>query len=35
MNADDRNLRPLFSTELVGLTLDYAYAGERAISWTR
>jgi Tol biopolymer transport system component len=34
MNADGSNQRPLFDTELQGLTLQYAFAGERAISWT-
>jgi Tol biopolymer transport system component len=35
MEADGGNQRPLFDTELEGLTLDYASLGERAISWTR
>ena len=32
--ADGSNARPLFDTELDGLTLEYAFAGERAIDWT-
>jgi hypothetical protein len=35
MNADGSNERPLFDTALKGLTLQYAFAGERAISWTQ
>jgi hypothetical protein len=34
MAADGSNERPLFDTELEGLTLQYAFAGERAIDWT-
>jgi hypothetical protein len=34
MSANGSHQRPLFDTELDGLTLEYAYAGERAISWT-
>jgi TolB protein len=32
--SDGSNARPLFDTELDGLTLEYAFAGERAIDWT-
>ena len=32
--ADGSNASPLFDTELDGLMLEYAYAGERAIDWT-
>ena len=35
MEADGSNQRALFTSELDGLTLDYAFAGERAISWTQ
>jgi hypothetical protein len=35
MNADGSNQRPMFNTALDGLTLQYAFAGERAISWTQ
>lgn len=34
MKADGSKPRPLFGTELAGLALDYAFAGERAIDWT-
>jgi hypothetical protein len=34
MNADGSTQAPLFTTQLKGLTLDYAFAGERAIDWT-
>jgi hypothetical protein len=34
VNADGSNARRLFDTELYGLTLDYTFAGERAIDWT-
>jgi hypothetical protein len=34
MAADGSAQGPLFTTELDGLTLDYAFAGERAIDWT-
>lgn len=34
MEADGSNPQPLFDTELDGLTLEYAFAGERAIVWT-
>jgi TolB protein len=34
MDANGNNPRPLFGTDLDGLTLDYAFVGERAISWT-
>ena len=33
MAADGSNQGPMFGTELDGLALDYAYAGERAIDW--
>ena len=33
-NSDGSNSRPLLDTELEGLTLDYASAGERAIDWS-
>jgi hypothetical protein len=33
-DSDGSNARPLFDTELDGLTLEYAFAGERAIDWT-
>ena len=35
MKANGGAQAPLFGTELDGLTLDYAFAGERAIDWTR
>jgi len=35
MKADGSQQRPLFSTELAGLKLEYAFAGERAIDWTK
>jgi Tol biopolymer transport system component len=35
MGANGANLRPLFGAGLEGLQLDYAYVGERAISWTK
>lgn len=35
MAADGSGQGPLFTTELEGLTLDYAFASERAIDWTR
>jgi hypothetical protein len=35
MNADRSNQRPLFDKELQGLKLQYAFAGERAIDWTK
>ncbi|MFC2031588.1 TolB family protein [Chloroflexota bacterium] len=35
MEADGSNQRPLFDSELDGLVLAYAFAGERAISWTQ
>jgi hypothetical protein len=35
MKADGSAQGPLFSTELKGLTLQYAFASERAIDWTR
>ena len=34
MESDGSNAGPLFDNELDGLTLDYVFAGERAISWT-
>jgi TolB protein len=34
MESDGSNARPLFDTELDALTLEYAFAGERAIDWT-
>jgi len=34
MRADGSGRGPMFSTELNGLTLEYAYASERAIDWT-
>lgn len=33
MNADGSTQAPQFGAELEGLTLDYAFAGERAIDW--
>jgi TolB protein len=33
-NARGGEQAPMFDTELDGLTLEYAFAGERAISWT-
>jgi Tol biopolymer transport system component len=35
MGADGSSPGPMFGTELDGLTLAYAFAGERAISWTQ
>jgi hypothetical protein len=35
MKADGSSAGPMFGTELDGLTLAYAFAGERAISWTK
>jgi Tol biopolymer transport system component len=35
MMANGKDARPLFDAELDGLTLEYAFAGERAIDWTR
>jgi Tol biopolymer transport system component len=35
MKANGSGQAPLFGDELDGLTLDYAFAGERAIDWTR
>ncbi len=35
MEADGRNPRPLFDSELDGLTLDYAFNDERALDWAR
>jgi Tol biopolymer transport system component len=35
MKADGSAQAPLFGTELNGLTLEYAFASERAIDWTR
>ncbi len=35
MEAGGSNPQPLFDTELDGLRLEYAFAGERAIDWTR
>jgi Tol biopolymer transport system component len=34
MESDGSNPRPLFDTELDGLTPECAFAGERAIDWT-
>jgi dipeptidyl aminopeptidase/acylaminoacyl peptidase len=34
MQANGSGQRPMFDTELDGLRLDYAFIGERAISWT-
>jgi hypothetical protein len=34
MKADGSAAAPLFDTELNGLTLNYVFAGERAIDWT-
>jgi Tol biopolymer transport system component len=34
MEADGGGARPLFDSELDGLRLEYAFAGERAIDWT-
>jgi hypothetical protein len=34
MASDGGNQQPLFDAELDGLTLEYAFAGERAIDWT-
>jgi TolB protein len=33
-NASGGSQAPMFDTELDGLTLEYVFAGERAISWT-
>jgi TolB protein len=33
MRANGSKLQPMFDTELDGLTLDYGFVGERAISW--
>jgi hypothetical protein len=35
MRADGSGQRPMFGSELDGITLDYASLGERAISWTQ
>lgn len=35
MNADGSNQQPLFDDELAGLSLDYAYANERALDWVQ
>jgi hypothetical protein len=35
MTATGSRQKPMFDTELDGLRLDYAFVGERAISWTR
>ncbi|MEJ2210456.1 MAG: DPP IV N-terminal domain-containing protein, partial [Anaerolineae bacterium] len=35
MHADGSAARPMFDTALNGLTLDYAFDGDRALSWTR
>jgi hypothetical protein len=35
MTANGSSQRPMFDTELDGLTLEYSFNGERAISWTR
>ena len=34
MEADGKGAMPLFDSELDGLTLDHAFAGERAIDWS-
>jgi hypothetical protein len=34
VQANGSGLRPMFDSELDGLRLDYAFIGERAISWT-
>jgi Tol biopolymer transport system component len=34
MEADGGNPQPMFDNELDGLTLECAFAGERAIDWT-
>jgi TolB protein len=34
MRADGTKQKPMFRTALDGVTLDYGYIGERAISWT-
>jgi hypothetical protein len=34
MEADGEGARPMFDSELDGLRLEYAFAGERAIDWT-
>jgi hypothetical protein len=34
MRADGSKQKPMFKTALDGLTLDYGYVGDRAISWT-
>jgi hypothetical protein len=34
MTATGNGQEPMFDTELEGLRLDYAFVGERAISWT-
>ncbi len=35
MRANGSQQKPMFKSALSGLTLDYAFVGERAISWTR
>jgi TolB protein len=35
MGANGNSAGPMFGTELDGLTLTYAFANERAISWTQ
>jgi Tol biopolymer transport system component len=35
MHADGSAAQPMFGTALNGLTLDYAFDGDRALSWTR
>jgi len=35
MKADGSGQKPMFGSELDGLTLDYRFEGERAISWTK
>jgi hypothetical protein len=34
MRADGRDQKPMLGQALSGLPLDYAFAGERALSWT-
>ena len=33
--AGGRDPRPMFGSELEGLTLEYSFGGERALSWTK
>ncbi len=35
MKADGSGQQPMFRSALNGLTLDYAFQGDRALSWTK